>query len=196
MKTNSKRKLLVGGIALAVTLFSMGCNDPKVEEPVPQTPIVSIASLDILNSGEKVTFNIRPHTYNDRNTTLSVTPWNSVEYYYERAEYKHSVDLQCNGDYVKCNDVTSIVCTRTELGSNYSDYVCDLQVNGTTYPQNQKKMRVTSESDTSNEPFKDTLLTVKISSMIDLGNGKQHSAGNIASDIKKMFNVFTGEQGI
>lgn len=196
MKANSKRKLLVSGVVLATVLFSAGCNDPKDTTPVPQTPVVSITSLDILNSGKKVTFNIRPHTYNDRNTTLSVLPWNSVKYYYETANYKHVVDLQCNGDYVKCNDVTSIVCTRTELGSNYSDYVCDLQVGGVTYPQNQKKMRVSSESDTSNESFRDTLLTVGIESLIDLEDGRQHLDGNSERDIHKMFNVFTGEQGI
>lgn len=196
MKTNSKRKLLVSGVALTVALFSVGCNDPKDEPYVTQTPIVSVTSLDILNSGEKVTFNIKAHTYTDRNTTLSVFPWNSVEYYHETSDYKHKVDLQCNGDYIKCDEVTSIVCTRTGLGADYSDYVCDLRANGRTYPQNQKKMRISTESDSSNESFKDTLMTVEIESMIDLEDGRQHLDGNSERDIHKMFNVFTGEQGI
>ena len=191
-----KRKLFIGGVLLAGVLLCTGCNNSKDAPYVTQIPIVSTTSLNILNSGKKVIFNIKAHTYTDRNTTLSILPWNSTEYYYETSDYKHEVDLQCNGDYVKCDNVTSIVCTRTELGSDYSDYVCDLQVGGKTYPQNQKKMRVSTESDTSNESFKDTLLTVGIESMIDLEDGRQHLDGNSERDIHKMFNVFTGEQGI
>ncbi len=195
MKTNFKRKLLIGGVALVAVLFCAGCGESKDSSTTLQDPTISITSLDIENSGAKVTFNIDAQTYDDRNTTLSVFPLNGSRFYWETADYKYNVELQCNGDYVKCNDITSIVCTRTALGSDYSDYVCDFQVNGITYPQNQKKMRVSTQTESPEGDIEDTLLTVGIASLIVLDSGRDAYDWGEETNTQKMFNVFTGEQG-
>ena len=187
--------LAVAGLIL--TLSGCGVEDDTLKSLYPEKPSISVQSIDVNTGGSEIIWHIKVDNKHP-STHIRVSPWNDTTYYYSarRASYNDDVTLSCNtqvqGSYLDCNKVDEVVCQRVGIGSDYSEYRCDLKVDGVLYPQFKEKMRVATLSNTPTT--KEVLLTVGTEYWYE-SNGYEKSAYVFMSDENKMFNNFSGNIG-
>jgi len=181
---------------LIMSLSGCGAEEEKQESLYPEKPTINISQLEVLNGGSQLIWHLDVNNKHS-DTLISVKPWNDTTYFFNFNEsYSDRVELSCNtkvqGSYVDCNKVDKIVCDRVSMGGSYSEYRCDLQIDGVIYPQFKDPMRVAT---TSNQPsHEDTLVTLGTLYYHEV-NGYEKMDYVYETDTSKMFNVFSATVG-
>jgi len=197
MKNKSKASALIGSLLLGGLSFFSGCGESAPNDEGNPFPTVTINSLEIENSGSKVIFHITPHVYTSKESNITIDTFFYTKYWNaDTADVKTPLDLPCNNGVVPCDAVDAVVCTRTEIGSDYSDYSCDLQSKGKTYPQNKRDFRAGTEAyDDLLDPI-DSLVSIGVGAPYVWADGTESVVYNRDENKAMMFNVTNGSQGL
>ena len=194
-----KVQLIATLAASALILTLSGCGDTKDEKKslYPDKPTINVSQLEVINSGSQLIWHLNVKSEHS-DAKITVKPWNDTTYFYSSfgKNYSDRVELSCNtdiqGSYADCNKVDEIVCDRVGIGSDYSEYRCDLKIDGAIYPQFQDPMRVPTMS---NKPTSEQVLVTVGTLYWHEVNGYEQSDYVYETDTSKMFNVFSGNVG-
>lgn len=183
--------------ALIATLSGCGSEEKKPESLYPDKPTIRVSNLEVINSGSQLIWHLNVKNEHS-DAKITVKPWNDTTYFYSSfaKDYSDRVELACNtdiqGSYADCNKVDEIVCDRTMIGADYSEYRCDLKIDGAIYPQFKEPMRVPTMS---NQPTSEQVLVTVSTKYWHEVNGYEQSDDVFETDTSKMFNVFSGNVG-
>jgi hypothetical protein len=190
-------------ITTSLALSLTGCSKDEDTKSSPSIPTIQVSSLEVSRNGAEITWHVSINNDNP-STKIRISPWNDTTYFWTDVlpnEYNYDIELDCNTEIgsngtIKCNDITSITCTRVMMGSDYSEYTCDYGIGSSNaiVPQYQTKMRVPTQS--NGTPSQNTLLTIGTKYFYEeSGTGYEKSAWINFEDETKMYNVYTNGIG-
>ena len=194
-----KKLQIIATLAASTLILTLsGCGDTKDEKKslYPDKPTINVSQLEVINSGSQLIWHLNVKSEHS-DAKITVKPWNDTTYFFNfNKNYSDRVELACNtniqGSYADCNKVDEIICDRVSIGSDYSEYRCDLKIDGAIYPQFKEPMRVPTMS---NQPTSEEVLVTVGTLYWHEVNGYEESDYVYETDTAKMFNVFSGNVG-
>lgn len=128
-------KVAISGIAvLALSAWGGGTEGPS--NSYSNEPTIVVDSIDVEDGGSKLRWNVDIDNQHE-NARIKIEPWNDSTYFWHFADivesYGDDIELECNSEvaengYVSYNEVKAVVCDRGLMGSDYSEFTCNIEL--------------------------------------------------------------------